>query len=137
MKTQPLLTVTLNAEEFANLCNAAKKTDSKTFTETESILPVFDWKSGLTQRQRNHWRKLHTTRFTAEQLELWIQSIPGCSTCQRDFRKLLESNPPRFDDWFKWTWEVHNVVNRKLGKPEIAWEEACLLWGWDTTKETQ
>ena len=83
-----------------------------------------------TQRQREHWRKLHTTRFTPEEFELWIQSIPGCSSCQRDFRKLLETHPPRFDDWERWTWEIHNLVNVKLGKLELSWQEACQLWGW-------
>jgi len=83
--------------------------------------------------QRNHWRKLHTTRFTAEQLELWIQSIPGCASCQRDFRRIVADHPPRFDDWERWTWEAHNVVNAKLGKQEIAWTDAIELWSWPIT----
>lgn len=85
----------------------------------------------LLELQRNHWRKLHTTRFTPEEFELWIQGIPGCSSCQRDFRRLIETNPPRFDDWWRWTWEIHNLVNTKLGKPEFTWQESCQLYGWD------
>jgi hypothetical protein len=75
------------------------------------------------------------------ELNVWIDTIPYESedlcNCQKHIYTIVAENPPRFDDWERWTWEVHNVVNRKLGKPEIAWEEACLLWGWDTTKETQ
>ena len=82
------------------------------------------------ERQRDHWRKLHTTRFTPQEFELWIQAIPGCSSCQRDFRRLIEHNPPRFSDWHKWTWEIHNEVNEKLGKQLIAWTDAIELWGW-------
>ncbi len=80
--------------------------------------------------QRDHWRKLHTTRFTPEECELWIQGIPGCSSCQRDFRRILKNHPPRFDDWERWTWEIHNEVNSKLGKQLIAWTDAIELWGW-------
>lgn len=81
-------------------------------------------------QQRDHWRKLHTTIFTPQEFELWIQAIPGCSSCQRDFRRLIENNAPRFDDWHKWTWEIHNAVNEKLGKQLIAWTDAIQLWNW-------
>ena len=85
------------------------------------------------QRQRDHWAKLHTTRFTPEEFELWVQSIPGCATCQRDFRKLLETHTPRFDDWHRWSWQIHNAVNEKIGKPIVSWQDACKLWNWDLT----
>lgn len=87
-------------------------------------------KEDLLQRQREHWRSLHTRRMQPEEFDKWVDSIPGCSTCQRDFRKLLETTPPRFDDWQKWTWEIHNAVNEKLGRPLVTWREACELWGW-------
>lgn len=88
-------------------------------------------KEDLLQRQRDHWRNLHTTRMTPAQLEEWIETIPGCATCKQKFRKIVEANPPRFDDWDRWTWEVHNEVNRDLEKPEFLFEKACKLWGWD------
>jgi hypothetical protein len=87
----------------------------------------------LIASQQKHWEKLHTTFFTPEELENWIRQIPGCYTCQRDFRILIQTYPPQFDDrisYFKWTWEVHNLVNRKLNKPEFTWTEACNKWGW-------
>ena len=83
------------------------------------------------EAQRAHWRKLHTTRLTETEFEDWVRQIPGCVSCQRDFRKLIETIPPRFHDWHKWTFEVHNAVNAKLGKPNITFEEACKQWGWD------
>ena len=85
------------------------------------------------QNQRDHWAKLHTTQFTPNKFEEWVASIPGCYTCQRDFRKLLETNPPRFDDWQRWSWEIHNAVNAKIGKPEFTYSDACKLWGWHLT----
>lgn len=87
------------------------------------------------KRQREHWLKLHTTLMDSSMFAEWVDAIPGCSTCRRDFRKLLESNLPRFDDWQRWTWEAHNAVNAKLGKPEIEWNEACNLWNWNPQKE--
>ena len=85
------------------------------------------------QRQRDHWAKLHTTLFSPEDFEAWVSSIPGCSTCQRDFRKLLETNPPRFDDWQRWSWEIHNAVNTNINKPILTYSDACKLWNWDLT----
>jgi hypothetical protein len=86
----------------------------------------------LAQRQQDHWKKLHTETFDAEKFEKWIERIPGCSTCRDNFRKLIESNPPRYDDWCRWTWEIHNAVNAQLGKPKLSWGVACDLWGWQT-----
>ena len=86
----------------------------------------------ITQLQRDHWRKLHTTRMTPEQLELWIQSIPGCVTCKEKFLKILLVMPPVFGDgWEYWTFAVHNIVNSDIGKPIITYQEACQLWGWN------
>jgi hypothetical protein len=94
-----------------------------------------DWKKKQLDRQREHWRKLHTTRLTPQEFELWIQSIPGCSSCQRDFRRIIKDHPPCYDEWERWTWEVHNLVNVKLGKPEVTWIEAIELWNWSTIKD--
>lgn len=80
--------------------------------------------------QREHWRKLHTEIFTEESFKIWVDTIPGCPSCKNDFKKILENNPPRFNDWHRWSWEVHNIVNAKINKPEISWEEACRIWNW-------
>lgn len=124
MKREPLNTVSLTAEEYKTLFN---HDINARFIDPSSQLMGY----GTASRQRDHWRKLHTTLFTPEEFELWIQGIPGCSSCQRDFRRILKTLPPRYDDWNHWTWEVHNTVNKKLGKPEITWEDARILWGWE------
>lgn len=68
------------------------------------------------ERARKHWEELHTKK-NADQAWLngWIKRIPhfGCS-CGEGFRSILRGIPPRFDDWFAWTVEVHNAVNLKL-----------------------
>lgn len=125
-----MLTVNLTAEEFALLTGATKRDINHTEADTKTRIPIAEWRSHALDLQRNHWRKLHTTRFTAYQLEQWIQSIPGCASCQRDFRRIVADHPPIFDDWERWTWIVHNVVNTKLGKQLIAWTDAITLWDW-------
>jgi hypothetical protein len=77
----------------------------------------------LFRRQRAHWEKLHTQTFDAITFAEWVASIPGCATCKRDFLELIKINPPRFDDWWKWGWEIHNAVSRKLNKTEFTWAE--------------
>lgn len=83
------------------------------------------------ERARKHWEELHRKKGTdAKWLAGWVKRIPnfGCS-CGEEFKRILREIPPRFDDdWFRWTVEVHNAVNRKLGKPEIDYEKACELW---------
>lgn len=127
---KPITIIKLTPEEtLARIANAqtyinreSQYNEPNVFLLPYSVSPV--------DQQRDHWRKLHTTLFTPEEFELWIQGIPGCSSCQRDFRQLIQNNPPRFDDWFRWTWEIHNEVNQKLGKQLIAWTDAIQLWGW-------
>ena len=73
------------------------------------------------------WKELHEAENpNAEWFGAWLQRIPryGC-TCKNDFAVILKDNPPRFDDWKRWTWEVHGAVNRKLGKAEFSWAEFC------------
>lgn len=75
------------------------------------------------------WKMLHEKEnATPEWFENWKQYIPiGCG-CRTDSNKLLLENPPRFDDWFRWTVEYHNGVNKKLSREEMSYEDACRLW---------
>ena len=102
-------------------------------SQSVSQVPTNAHSPAMILRQQAHWRKLHTETFDTEKFNKWIERIPGCSPCRANFRKILEYSPPRFDDWFKWTWEVHNEVNSKIGKSIVAWEEACNRWNWNGT----
>lgn len=77
-----------------------------------------------------HWAKLHSAESpNAEWLTRWLTQIPsyGCS-CHKDFHTILATNTPRFNDWFRWSVEVHNAVNEKLGKPVWTIDEAYAIW---------
>jgi hypothetical protein len=41
------------------------------------------------------------------------------------FEQVLVENPvPEAGDFFKWSVDVHNIVNKRIGKPEFSYEAA-------------
>jgi len=86
----------------------------------------------------NIWRNLHLAalQWTGEvqsQASFLVKvgrSIP-CGECRSFWATRLRENPPpktNAEDFFRWTWETHNSVNRKLGKPEMPFDEALALY---------
>jgi hypothetical protein len=64
--------------------------------------------------------------------ELWVLLIPafGCS-CREDFEGYCKDNPPDFSSptaYWLWGVQLHNWVNRKLGRAELTIEEAKAIW---------
>jgi len=59
-----------------------------------------------------------------------LEQLLPCETCRSDYcvlrkkMKLQESNGGAFE----YSVQLHNSVNKKLGKPEISMETANLLW---------
>lgn len=60
----------------------------------------------------------------------YLYLIP-CSTCADDWRGILEKQlPPVFttgEEFWRWTVDAHNLVNRKLGKPTFTYEQAAFM----------
>ncbi len=85
----------------------------------------------LAERGREHWRRFHTMELTPETLKEWERDIPsfGCD-CASKYAKIEEANPPRFDDSFAWTVEVHNSVNADIVPPKriVSLAEALSIW---------
>lgn len=82
----------------------------------------------LSEKGRELWSELHST-VTIETLPQWEEKIPNYSCkCKAFYNAWKIDNPPRPDDFFAWTVELHNAVNRKLEKPEMTLEEARSLW---------
>jgi hypothetical protein len=74
----------------------------------------------------NHWETLHTVRNpTPSWFANWESKIP-CGACKENYKKLRIE--PRYDDWFRFTVELHNAVNAKLEKPRVEIDEAYRLW---------
>lgn len=99
--------------------------ETKSFDDIEKIGP------GI-------WYKIHIDGLKAVTLALkesFVININAlcdnfrCKTCQPHFRKFINDNPLKkyFDidhGIFRWTWELHNEVNKRLGKYQPSFEEA-------------
>ena len=59
-------------------------------------------------------------------------AILPCPACGVHFEEVLNDHPlPNTDDpevLFKWSIDVHNVVNERLEKPLVSYDEARDLW---------
>ena len=77
------------------------------------------------------WMTLHIAclgcqdpKALAEFVEGYMYIIP-CLSCRQHFEQVLVENPvPEAGDFFQWSVDVHNIVNKRLGKPEFSYEDA-------------
>jgi hypothetical protein len=77
------------------------------------------------------WMTLHIAclacqdyKALAEFVEGYLYIIP-CLSCRQHFEQVLIENPvPETGDFFQWSVDVHNIVNKRLGKPEVSYEDA-------------
>jgi hypothetical protein len=94
------------------------------------------------------WLELHRRPVESPDLgkeSQWLTPFAGripCGDCRRHWKELLAQTPPAFESWSvspdgrlayaKWTWTIHNAVNALLKKPQISWEQAVVLQGWQS-----
>ena len=68
-------------------------------------------------------------------------AVLPCPACGMHFLEVLQTNPlPESSDpivLFKWSVDVHNVVNQRIGKPLQSYDEAYSFWTTLPTPETQ
>ena len=72
------------------------------------------------------WDEIHTKQNpTREWFETWRAKVPNFSGCGcGDFlRDYCIANPPRFKDFPRWSWELHNAVNAKLERGLFSWSK--------------
>lgn len=81
------------------------------------------------------WKLLHTYQYESEEnTKIWFESWKSkisCGNCKAHLEELLKILPVDYsskEGFFKWTVEIHNMVNKKLEKPIISVEEALLIW---------
>jgi len=84
-----------------------------------------------------YWAVLHIAALSNSPgfpalVQLFPALIP-CPTCSEDFRKIIKEYPPT-GDYFTWSVDVHNMVNKKLGKPQVSYEDARRQWTTPTIK---
>ena len=71
-------------------------------------------------------------RAAKEFFESLVHLIP-CPTCREHYTIHLQKMPitphlDRRDDLFRWTVELHNVVNQSLGKPRYTEQESLMFY---------
>jgi hypothetical protein len=86
------------------------------------------------------WAKLHEWAKTADLADAakWLDGFQtqihnySCQ-CRTHWLAMVQRTPPRTASHAalqRWTLDRHNEVNKRLGKPEMAYEEAAARWGW-------
>ena len=85
------------------------------------------------ERRPNPWTPVHDGSIKDEKdLASWELTIPQYECgCRAFYSKYKTDNPPDFstpEAFFAWGVNLHNSVNRKLGKPELTIEEALSIW---------
>ena len=81
----------------------------------------------------NPWTPVHNGSIKNEKdLADWELTIPQYECgCRAFYAKYKMDNPPDFtspEAFFAWGVQLHNAVNRKLGKPELTIAEALSIW---------
>ena len=77
------------------------------------------------------WMALHIACLGCQDYKIIAGFVEGykavipCLSCRLHFDSVLTENPvPETGDFFQWSVDVHNIVNKRLGKPEFSYEEA-------------
>jgi len=73
-----------------------------------------------------------------EMYKAFFQNLPNiipCESCGENMKKNLNRLPLENSvalmgskELFKWSIDLHNLVNKELGKPEIKYEDALKIW---------
>jgi len=79
------------------------------------------------------WATIHLSALHSKDLDLYknfihtLGPIIPCKQCSEHFIENLKSHPIH-SDLFKWSVEMHNIVNRQTFKREIEYDEAYEYW---------
>ena len=86
------------------------------------------------------WSVIHMTALSAsegiteEKKQAYIrffEAMPDvlpCAMCGKHLKDNLIVLPVDTEDMFRWSVELHNLVNSQLNKPEIPYERALAYW---------
>lgn len=97
------------------------------------------------------WRKFHIKAITfpgtpcicdIDQIVRFYQEVfpkyIHCESCATHYRRILRENPIEANsmiDLFKWTVDVHNRINNKMGKRSVSYADSYDYW-LDVVNET-
>lgn len=121
-----------------NKLGTSKKNTIKKNNRKDKFAFLYKRKEGA-----EHWGKLHKYSVTHKNkwnskeaqkwFESWERSIPNINcSCRRHWFENKQKLPPDFtsaESFFKWSVEIHNVVNKQLDKPILSYQEAREIHG--------
>lgn len=76
------------------------------------------------------WKTLHVACLAAASRDELQQFIDGyklvipCGSCRGHFIQIVDENPLPVLEYFKWSVDVHNLVNDRIGKPRYSYNQA-------------
>src|SRR5947207_15311955 len=88
---------------------------------------------------RHLWYDIHSRslefrkRREFKKFITWIHKNLTCKTCRDHLGRYMKKHKIKNEcqkknksgyEFFKWTWKLHNDVNRKLGKQELSYNHA-------------
>jgi hypothetical protein len=84
----------------------------------------------------HYWAVIHMACLNrgpdhASELLKFVHALPGilpCLNCTEHLEKNLVDLPFDPKDPFRWSVNLHNTVNKQLGKPVISYEQALQHW---------
>jgi Erv1 / Alr family len=56
------------------------------------------------------------------------QMVLPCFGCRMHFSQLLAEYPIPDQDVFRWSVDIHNIVNQRIDKPVMSYEDALAHW---------
>lgn len=77
-----------------------------------------------------HMTSLHHLLHPHDKMREWfveLENIIPCQRCTYGYRKFLNGNL-NDNNFFHFTVQLHNYVNRKKGCSEMKYEQALILW---------
>jgi hypothetical protein len=82
------------------------------------------------------WGTLHLACLGGGKIKDLVEAFPSalpCPTCSSHFSSVIRSHPFPDDmenpiEVFKWSVDVHNAVNKRLGKPNVSYNDAFDFW---------
>lgn len=121
----------VNDLEYALNEQICERVDSKLCKDSNVAIQIFA-KSNKDLWGPKLWEELHVAakeeKLTLSWLLRWESQVPSFGCSCRDHWKSIRNSLP-FQPTFEWTWKAHNLVNEKVGHPQLSLEDAQKRWG--------
>jgi glycosyltransferase involved in cell wall biosynthesis len=88
------------------------------------------WASPRFKAFHDLWNELHArSNPTKEWFADWVSRVPNITCgCREWLLKYITDHPPEFDNWPRWTFNLHNAVNAKKESQLYTWEQYQAKW---------